>query len=110
MQLGNASIRVRHQLLTHRRKWRGTGERRRSLSRIDMKTIFALLAMAVLGAELRAQQPVYPALSAGQVEQLVAPIALYPDPLIGVILPASADWPEIQAADQFVRSYPGYDV
>jgi Protein of unknown function (DUF3300) len=44
------------------------------------------------------------ALNAQQLEQLVAPIALYPDSLIAQILAASTYPAEIAAADQWVRS------
>ncbi len=42
-----------------------------------------------------------------QIDELLSPIALYPDPLVGVMLPAATDWPELQAADQFLETYPG---
>ncbi|HEY3704881.1 MAG TPA: DUF3300 domain-containing protein [Terracidiphilus sp.] len=50
-----------------------------------------------------AQQP----LSAEQLEQLVAPVALYPDQLIAQILTASTYPAQITAADQWVRSMNG---
>jgi len=42
-----------------------------------------------------------------QVDQLVAPIALYPDPLIALVLPASADYSDIAAAAGFLQQYGG---
>jgi hypothetical protein len=51
-------------------------------------------------------QPNYapaPALSAPQIEQLVAPIALYPDSLLAQILAASTYPAQIAAADQWLR-------
>lgn len=39
-----------------------------------------------------------------QLEQLLAPIALYPDPLIALMLPASTDFPELTAAAQFLAT------
>ncbi len=64
---------------------------------IGMKKIFSLWAMfcglAVL--PLAAQEavpppaPVYQPLSDQQLDQLLGPIALYPDPLIAQILPAA---------------------
>lgn len=75
----------------------------------------ALLTMAVLmyalaGAaiSLRAQTPVLPPtpayqpLTDGQLDQLLGPIALYPDPLIAQILPASTFPTEIVLADRYV--------
>ena len=48
--------------------------------------------------------PAGPALrSAADLEKLVAPIALYPDPLIAVVLPASAYPLEIVQAARFVK-------
>lgn len=49
----------------------------------------------------------YNALSPGQLDQLVAPIALYPDALVAQILAASTYPNEIADADSFVRSNPG---
>lgn len=55
-----------------------------------MKTILALFLLGVgLAASLRAQAPVAIQYAPGSLDQLVAPIALYPDPLIALILPAS---------------------
>src|SRR5271155_1597020 len=41
-----------------------------------------------------------------QLDDLVAPIALYPDPLVGEILPASTYPIEIAEAEQWVRDHP----
>jgi hypothetical protein len=76
-----------------------------------MKTPFVLFSLCCLaaGAPLAAQYaspsaPYYAIRAPQEVDQLVGPIALYPDPLVGVLLPASTDWPEIQAADQLMQS------
>jgi hypothetical protein len=53
------------------------------------------------------QQPAYPqaqGVNAEQLEQLVAPIALYPDSLLAQILAASTYPAQISAADQWRRS------
>ncbi len=76
----------------------------------------SLLKIAVLlcgfaGAALsaRAQMPVpppapaYQALSYQQLDQLLGPIALYPDPLIALILPASTVPTQIVLADRYVN-------
>lgn len=47
------------------------------------------------------------AIDAAQLEQLVAPIALYPDSLVAQILAASTYPAQIAAADQWVRSMGG---
>ncbi|WP_260790951.1 DUF3300 domain-containing protein [Occallatibacter riparius] len=54
-----------------------------------------------------AVQPTQQPLGAEQLEQLVAPIALYPDQLVAQILTASTYPAQITAADQFVRSMNG---
>src|ERR1039457_6110751 len=46
---------------------------------------------------------VYQPLSAAQLDQLLGPIALYPDPLIAQILPASTLPTEIVLADRYVN-------
>jgi uncharacterized protein DUF3300 len=51
--------------------------------------LFALVCAAPLSAQEGAQPPPPPALSAEQVAELVAPIALYPDALLCQVLTAS---------------------
>lgn len=55
------------------------------------------------GQQLSQQPP----LSAGQLSQLVAPIALYPDALVAQILAASTYPAQITAADQWLQSMRG---
>jgi hypothetical protein len=73
---------------------------------------FLTLALAALALPACAQQPAAtpappPAVpvkrSAADLEKLVAPIALYPDPLIATILPASVYPLEIVQAARFVK-------
>ena len=45
-------------------------------------------------------------LSPQQLDDLVAPIALYPDPVVGVVLAASTYPMEIAEAEQWVRDHP----
>src|SRR5215207_1077955 len=84
-----------------------------------MKAFFAALFLFGLAHAMRAQDvaadPAAPAaeasmplLSREEVEQLVGPIALYPDPLLAVILPASTFPSDIVLAARFVES--GEDV
>jgi hypothetical protein len=62
--------------------------------------LIALLFLGMAqGCALRAQVVLQPA----QVDQLVAPIALYPDPLLALILPASAAPSDIAAAAIYLR-------
>lgn len=57
------------------------------------------------GASPVAPQPVA-SLSTQQLDDLVAPIALYPDPLVGQVLAASTYPMEIAEAEQWVRDHP----
>jgi hypothetical protein len=59
------------------------------------------------GQQQGAPAPAYSALSPDQINQLVAPIALYPDSLVAQILAASTFPNEIADADAFVQSQPG---
>ncbi|HZD48690.1 MAG TPA: DUF3300 domain-containing protein [Silvibacterium sp.] len=54
-----------------------------------------------------APQQAYNPLTPDQIDQLVAPIALYPDSLVAQILAASTFPNEIADADGFVQSHPG---
>jgi hypothetical protein len=76
-----------------------------------MKTIFNLLlilGLAVFAARAQAQDevpppmPEAPTFSDAQLQQLVGPIALYPDPLIAAMLPAATLPSEIVMADRYV--------
>lgn len=76
-----------------------------------MKTIFNLLlifALAVFAARARAQDEVPPPMPASQtftdaqLQQLTGPIALYPDPLIAIMLPAATLPEQIVMADRYV--------
>ena len=55
-------------------------------------------------ATLHAQTDSTPLLSQADLEQLVAPIALYPDPLLALILPASTVPTDIVLANRFVTN------
>jgi hypothetical protein len=71
----------------------------------------ALTVIAVTGIAqpmCAQEQPVPPPsapaqLSENELEKLVAPIALYPDPLLAVMLPASAYPLEIVQAARFIQ-------
>ncbi len=58
------------------------------------------MAQTTPPASAPAQQP----LSAGQIDQLVAPIALYPDPLLAQVLIASTYPLEVVQADRFAKN------
>ena len=77
-----------------------------------MKPLFyVVLFLCVLGGtftRVRAQEgvpppaPAYEPLSSDQLDQLLGPIALYPDPLIAQILPAATLPEQIVLADRYV--------
>jgi Protein of unknown function (DUF3300) len=75
-----------------------------------MKTYFsvAVLFCGLCALPVRAQQPVpppapgYQPLSDEQLDQLLGPIALYPDPLIAQILPAATLPTQVVLADRYL--------
>jgi hypothetical protein len=69
-----------------------------------MKRTFAALIALSLAASLHAQAAAGTRYGPDQLDQLLAPIALYPDPLIALILPASTVPADIAAAAQYVAS------
>ena len=74
------------------------------------KVAVLLFAFASACLPTRAQMtvpppmPAYQPVSDQQLDQLLGPIALYPDPLIAIILPASTFPTEIVLADRYVSS------
>ena len=70
-----------------------------------MKTILILLLGLCVGASMYAQAPAAPPtaplLTADQLDQLLGPIALYPDSLIALILPASTVPSDIVLAERY---------
>jgi hypothetical protein len=87
-------------------------KQRADINCFRMKSLFniAVLLCVFAGAALcvRAQtavpppMPAYQPLAAQQLDQLLGPIALYPDPLIAQILPASTLPTQIVLADRYV--------
>jgi hypothetical protein len=71
---------------------------------------FALLGCAWFAVQGLAQAPVPPPApevqlrSSAELDQLLGPIALYPDPLIAQILPAATLPPQVVLADRYVGS------
>src|SRR5580658_1180737 len=76
--------------------------------KIMVVTLAGWVALFSSTIALRAQEPVpppgptAPLLAPAQLDQLVGPIALYPDPLIAEILPASTFPSEIVLADRYI--------
>ncbi|MGH9685356.1 MAG: DUF3300 domain-containing protein [Candidatus Acidiferrales bacterium] len=56
-------------------------------------------------ADQSQQDQAYQPYTADQLDNLLAPIALYPDPLLAQVLPASTFPDQIDAAARYVRSY-----
>jgi hypothetical protein len=77
-----------------------------------MKTIFNLMLIFGLALAVRAQDEVPPPMpdtqaptfSDAQLDQLVGPIALYPDPLIAVLLPAATQPTQIVITDRYIQN------
>jgi uncharacterized membrane protein YgcG len=73
---------------------------------LKISVLLGLLAGPALSAQAQAAvpppMPAYQPLAAAQLDQLLGPIALYPDPLIAQILPASTLPTQIVFADRFV--------
>ncbi len=71
-----------------------------------MKPPLSLLVALCLVVSLRAQVPGASGAeyTPEQLDQLLAPVALYPDPLIALILPASTDPNDISLAAQYVAA------
>ncbi|MSU50542.1 MAG: DUF3300 domain-containing protein [Opitutus sp.] len=75
----------------------------------------SLVLLLLIGAVVRAQDPVpvtrAPAVeirrTPQEIERLVAPIALYPDALIALILPAATSPADVVLAARHVREFPG---
>lgn len=68
-----------------------------------MKALLFCLCAFCLVAPIRAQAPATQ-YAPEQLDQLVAPIALYPDPLVALILPASTAPSDVAQAAQFLAS------
>jgi hypothetical protein len=64
----------------------------------------ALLCAPVFLSHASVQAPSAELLKPEQLEQLVAPIALYPDPLLAEVLMASTYPLEIVAADRWIKA------
>lgn len=76
-----------------------------------MKTLSLLLAGIALSGVCRAQLPApvpLPAFDPPTLDKLAAPIALYPDALISLILPAATDQADLAAADQYLSAQGNY--
>jgi len=82
----------------------------KNLKRSQMKNAFSIaillcgLCIVSVSAQIAAPPPApsYQPLSPDQLDQALAPIALYPDPLISEILPAATFPTEIVMADRYI--------
>ena len=66
-------------------------------------SLATLATVVTLGLPAAAQNVFY---TAEQLDQLLQPIALYPDPLLAQVLPASANPEQIAQAEQYIQYYP----
>ena len=86
-------------------------EARRSKPGRHMKSVYRLLLVwwcaVMLAPALMAQTAEQPAFSNEELEQLVAPIALYPDALVAQVLMASTYPLEVVSAARWVKANPG---
>ena len=72
---------------------------------IVLSVALGLLPAGIVSAQDQADsvEPHQKLLDAGQLDQLVAPIALYPDPLVAQVLMASTYPLEVVQADRFAK-------
>ena len=81
----------------------------RWITAMERSRLLAWLLVLMLGAPLRATaQPAgtTTAFTAEQLEQVAAPIALYPDPLVAQVMMASTYPLEVVQAARFVKDNP----
>ena len=64
-------------------------------------------ALALQAPAPAAQAPAAPATVAEQLESLLSPIALFPDPLLGQVLEASARPDQVFEAAKWSKAHPG---
>jgi hypothetical protein len=76
-----------------------------AVARVFVLAVFAALPWLPVSHAQAPAQP--PAFKPEEIEQLVAPIALYPDPLVAQILMASTYPLEVVAAARWAKSNPG---
>jgi len=78
---------------------------------VSLALAFGILALGPTWAQdaegVPAEEQQQPLLSAAQLDQLVAPIALYPDPLLAQVLMASTYPLEVVQADRFAKANKG---
>jgi hypothetical protein len=71
--------------------------------KIAVASLVALISLCSLSAAQPVAAPNTPPLTAAQLDRLVAPIALYPDPLVAQILMAATYPLEVVEADRWLR-------
>ena len=76
------------------------------ISPMVSETLFAAQEQDAQASAPSSQAPPYTQQTADQLQQLVAPIALYPDSLVAQILAASTFPAEIVEADRWVQAHP----
>ncbi len=71
-------------------------------------TFSAILLLQTVGSSSQTAPPATQPATPPQLDDLVAPIALYPDPLLGEVLAASTYPMEIAEAEQWLRDHPNW--
>lgn len=83
----------------------------RHSARTALLTLLALCALVPTagrpGAAARAEEPAATRLTAAELEELVAPVALYPDPVLAALLPATTDPLGVVELARWVEAQPG---
>src|SRR5262245_27061666 len=94
------------QVSTARHRHWGRMRRRPMMARLSRLVMIACVWCVALGAmaQQSATAPTQPLLKPAELDQLVAPIALHPDPLLSEILIASTYPLEIVQADRWAQS------
>ncbi len=82
-----------------------------AISLVYAPAIFgAAKPLASLSAALPQEEPSWVPYSPDQLDNLLAPIALYPDPLLAQVLVAATFVDEVDAATRYVRAYGQYGI
>ena len=74
-------------------------------ARFLVTATFALAALLVAPAALAQEEEKSESFSAEELDQIVGPIALYPDDLLGLVLPASTYPLQVVQASRFLEKY-----
>jgi len=102
-------VTIRASRLSERLPWREAGSRFGS-ALLSVLSVFIWLGGAALCSAQTPEAPPPALLSPQQLDDLVAPIALYPDPLLAQVLAASTYPTELAQAQQWVSDHPDWQA